>query len=127
VKQRASSVVQRKRRPIFESLEEALLSHQQGRLEEAAQHYEAVLEADDRHFGAVHGLGPFRLQQGRFADSAAQSRSTGIPPRQTTILPSLSRAMAGLTSRSYELPDPVPCVINSLAPRLNRISRSQND
>jgi tetratricopeptide (TPR) repeat protein len=69
VSQRASSAAQRTRRPAFESFEQALASHAQGRLPEAEQLYRRVLETDERHFGAVHGLGLIRLQQARFADA----------------------------------------------------------
>jgi tetratricopeptide (TPR) repeat protein len=69
VRQRTSAIPQRNRRPIFESLGDAISCHKQGQLSEAERHYEAVLEADARHFGAVHGLGLVRLQQGRFADA----------------------------------------------------------
>jgi len=54
---------------VFESFEQALACHAQGRLPEAEELYRCVLEADERHFGAVHGLGLIRLQQGRFADA----------------------------------------------------------
>ncbi len=68
--QRASSIPQRRTvRPLFESFEEALACHQQGRLSEAERLYETVLEADERHFGSVNGLGLVRLQQGRFAEA----------------------------------------------------------
>jgi protein O-GlcNAc transferase len=69
VSQRASSAAQRTRRPAFESFEQALASHAQGRLPEAEQLYRRVLETEERHFGAVHGLGLIRLQQARFADA----------------------------------------------------------
>jgi tetratricopeptide (TPR) repeat protein len=36
---------------------------------EAEQLYQRVIDIDKRHFGAVHGLGLVRLQQGRFADA----------------------------------------------------------
>jgi tetratricopeptide (TPR) repeat protein len=55
---------------VFESFEQALACHALGRLPEAEELYQRVLEADERHFGAVHGLGLIRLQQGRFADAA---------------------------------------------------------
>jgi len=70
----APSSTRRKIPPVFESFEHALASHAQGELTDAEQHYAAVLEADDRHFGAVNGLGLIRLQQGRFADAAALFR-----------------------------------------------------
>jgi protein O-GlcNAc transferase len=69
VSQRASSTIQRTHRPVFESFEQALACHAQGQLPEAEQLYQRVLETDDRHFGAVHGLGLIRLQQGRFGDA----------------------------------------------------------
>jgi tetratricopeptide (TPR) repeat protein len=74
VSQRASSTAQRTRRPAFESFEQALASHAQGRLPEAEQLYRRVLETEERHFGAVHGLGLIRLQQARFADAVSLFR-----------------------------------------------------
>jgi tetratricopeptide (TPR) repeat protein len=38
-------------------------------LPQAEDLYARVLQSDERHFGAVHGLGLIRLQQGRFADA----------------------------------------------------------
>ena len=68
--QRASSIPQRRTvRPLFQSFEEAISCHQQGRLSEAERLYETVLEADERHFGSVNGLGLVRLQQARFAEA----------------------------------------------------------
>jgi protein O-GlcNAc transferase len=69
VSQRASPIPRRDRRPVFEAFEQALACHAQGQLPQAEQLYKMVLEADERHFGAVHGLGLIRLQQGRFADA----------------------------------------------------------
>jgi predicted O-linked N-acetylglucosamine transferase (SPINDLY family) len=54
---------------VFELFETALACHAQGKLAEAEQFYENVIEADNRHFGSIHGLGLIRLQQGRFADA----------------------------------------------------------
>jgi tetratricopeptide (TPR) repeat protein len=54
---------------VFETLEQALACHVQGRLPEAEQLYRCVIETDECHFGAVHGLGLVHLQQGRFADA----------------------------------------------------------
>jgi tetratricopeptide (TPR) repeat protein len=53
-----------------EFFQKATSCHQRGQLPEAERHYRAVLKADDRHFGAIHGLGLIRLQQGRHADAA---------------------------------------------------------
>jgi tetratricopeptide (TPR) repeat protein len=98
VVQRLSSAAQRSRVPVFESFAQALSCHQQGRLAEAAQHYEAVLEADDRHFGAVHGLGLVRLQQGRFADAMPLfRRATKIERRSAEAHHHLAVALTGLS------------------------------
>ncbi len=51
------------------AFQQAILFHNRGRLWEAAQLYEIVLKADDRHFGAVHRLGLLRLQQRKFDDA----------------------------------------------------------
>jgi tetratricopeptide (TPR) repeat protein len=97
VSQGASSSTRRKIPPVFESFEQALASHAQGELTEAEQHYEAVLEADDRHFGAVHGLGLIRLQQERFADAAALfRRATKIERRSAEAHHHMAVALTGL-------------------------------
>ena len=67
--QPASSAAPRTRRPAFELFEQALACHAEGRLPEAERLYRGVLDVDQRHFGAVHGLGLVRLQQARFADA----------------------------------------------------------
>jgi tetratricopeptide (TPR) repeat protein len=54
----------------LKAFEDAVFLHSQGKLQEAAQRYEVVLRADDRHFDALYCLGLIRLQQGRFDDAA---------------------------------------------------------
>jgi tetratricopeptide (TPR) repeat protein len=48
----------------------AIANHRQGRLEDAARLYEAILAIDGAHVGALHNLGLIRSQQGRLADAA---------------------------------------------------------
>ncbi|MDE2475565.1 MAG: tetratricopeptide repeat protein [Alphaproteobacteria bacterium] len=52
-----------------ESVEKASSLHSEGRLREAEQLYQLVLEADPAHFDALFRLGAIRLRQGRFADA----------------------------------------------------------
>jgi tetratricopeptide (TPR) repeat protein len=70
VDQRASSLPHPMTSGQPGAFQQAILFHNRGRLREAAQLYEAVLKADDRHFGAVHRLGLLRLQQRKFGDAA---------------------------------------------------------
>jgi protein O-GlcNAc transferase len=42
--------------------------HQEGKLDQAALHYAAVLKAQPKHFDALHLLGMLRLQQARHAE-----------------------------------------------------------
>lgn len=51
------------------SIDVALRLHQHGKLEEAAQRCAAILEAQPRHFDALHLLGVIRFRQGRLQDS----------------------------------------------------------
>ncbi|MFY9692771.1 MAG: tetratricopeptide repeat protein, partial [Xanthobacteraceae bacterium] len=48
-----------------DAVEQALTLHQQGRFDEAAQIYDAVLAADPNNFDALHLGGVLRHQQGR--------------------------------------------------------------
>src|SRR4029077_17329400 len=74
VTQRASSFTKPRGLGPLQSFQRATAFHAQGRLREAEQLYEAVLEADDRHFDAIYRLGLIRLQQGRFADAGSLFR-----------------------------------------------------
>jgi tetratricopeptide (TPR) repeat protein len=53
----------------LQTFEQAVALHAHGRLWEAAQLYEVVLKANDRHYDAVYRLGLVRLQQGKFGDA----------------------------------------------------------
>lgn len=44
---------------------DATTLHQQGKFEEAARHYSAILAADPRHFDSLHLFGVLRAQQGQ--------------------------------------------------------------
>jgi tetratricopeptide (TPR) repeat protein len=57
-----------------EAFDAALARHRAGRGAEAATLYEAVLEHDPGHFGALHNLGLIRLQQGRLQPAASLLR-----------------------------------------------------
>jgi protein O-GlcNAc transferase len=54
---------------LSQALQQALQSHQQGRLDHAAQRYLAILDARPDHFDARHLLGILRSQQGRDAEA----------------------------------------------------------
>lgn len=51
------------------SLENALAAHRAGRLEEAAQLYRRIIEADGRNFPALHMLGFLEGQRGRYDEA----------------------------------------------------------
>jgi protein O-GlcNAc transferase len=59
-------------RPLqrHEAFRQALALHDQGRQLESENLYQMVLAADDRHFGALNGMGLLRLQQSKFEDAA---------------------------------------------------------
>src|SRR5262245_5683670 len=50
---------------LLQALQQAIQFHQQGRLDEAAQSYQAILTAQPDCFDAKHFLGLLRYQQGR--------------------------------------------------------------
>src|SRR5712692_6797845 len=53
----------------------ALRLHQEGKLDQAALHYAAILEAQPSHFDAMHLLGVVRLQQGRHTEGLDKIQS----------------------------------------------------
>ena len=79
------------------SLQEAAALHNQGRLREAEQGYQIVLDADNRNFDALYRLGLIRLQQGRFGDAASQFRSAiKVDRRSADAHHHLAVALSGL-------------------------------
>jgi tetratricopeptide (TPR) repeat protein len=50
-------------------LEQSLSYHQQGRLREALETYQRVLNSDPNHFEALHGIGILFGQLGRFEEA----------------------------------------------------------
>jgi tetratricopeptide (TPR) repeat protein len=68
----------------------ALELHRQGKLAEAEQLYQGVLELDRHHLGSLHNLGLVRLQQGRLQEAASLLRRfTDLEPREATAHNSL--------------------------------------
>ena len=51
------------------SLQQALLCHRQGRLQEALGNYQQVLDADPANFEALHGVGILYGQLGHFDEA----------------------------------------------------------
>src|SRR5262245_49766598 len=54
----------------LQTFQRAIAFHEQGRLWEAEQLYQAILRAEPRHFAALYRLGLLCLQQQRFEDAA---------------------------------------------------------
>lgn len=66
---------------IEQSLRSGFAAQQQGRLREAAEHYEQVLAQDPVHFDATHMLGVVQYHRGRFAAALRLlTRATGLRP-----------------------------------------------
>jgi tetratricopeptide (TPR) repeat protein len=79
------------------TLHEAAAFHNQGRLREAEQGYQIVLDADDRNFDALYRLGLIRLQQGRFGDGASLfRRAIKVDRRSADAHHHLAVALSGL-------------------------------
>ncbi|MFT3733575.1 MAG: tetratricopeptide repeat protein [Rhodocyclaceae bacterium] len=57
--------------PFAARLAQALDAHQQGRLDEAEQHYNAILQAQPAHFDALHYYGVLHMQSRRMASGVA--------------------------------------------------------
>src|ERR1700683_450131 len=96
-----------KQRPhTARSIERALTLHRQGRLDDAAQIYDAVLGADPNHFDALHLGGVLRHQQGRSADALrlvaaalkARPGSADVLTNYGVILDALKRHEEALAS-----------------------------
>jgi len=65
----------------FAQLQRGIALHRQGRFAEAEALYQAILQADPRHFDALHLLGVLALQAGRAADAAtAISQALAVNP-----------------------------------------------
>jgi tetratricopeptide (TPR) repeat protein len=76
---------------------EAVALHDRGRLGEAEQRYESVLQADSRHFQALCRLGLIRLQQGRFGDAVSLfRRAIKVERRSAYAQLHLGAALAGV-------------------------------
>ena len=78
-------------------LQQAVLLHDQGRLREAEQLYQAVLLRDNRHFGALCCMGQLQLQQRLFADAErCFRRAVKINKRSADAFQYLAFAQTGL-------------------------------
>jgi tetratricopeptide (TPR) repeat protein len=73
-----------------QAFDAALGLHRQGKLAEAEQLYEGVLELDRQHLGSLHNLGLIRLQQGRLQQAASLLRRvTDLQPHEASAHNSL--------------------------------------
>jgi tetratricopeptide (TPR) repeat protein len=71
--------------------------HQAGRLQEACQVYEAVLDADPEHFQALHLLGVACIQSGNLeAGADLIERALQVRPKDGPALGNLATALNGL-------------------------------
>jgi tetratricopeptide (TPR) repeat protein len=74
-----------------QALDEAIAAHQAGRLDEAARHYQAVLERFPEHAAANHNLGVVFAQSGRLSRAAGCfERAVGSAPQDITCWRSLA-------------------------------------
>jgi tetratricopeptide (TPR) repeat protein len=82
---------------LAQRLQQGLRLHQQGRLDEAAMHYVAVLGVQRDNFDAVHLFGVARLQQGRHAEAVGHIQSAlKLNPESAEAWSNLGVALAGL-------------------------------
>jgi|HubBroStandDraft_1064217.scaffolds.fasta_scaffold00033_30 protein O-GlcNAc transferase len=87
---------------VGDELRRAMALHQQGRLDEAARIYRAVLDRDPGDLNALHLLGALRLQQGRAAEALALiGRALAAAPAVAFIHSSYGNALKAL-GRSSE-------------------------
>jgi len=78
-------------------LEQALALHRQGRLDDAALGYEAVLRAHPKHFDALHFLGRLRFRQGRLDESQKLlRRALNQQPQSAEANHALGQVLAAL-------------------------------
>jgi tetratricopeptide (TPR) repeat protein len=83
---------------------EAVALHDRGRLGEAAQRYESVLQVDGRHFQALCRLGLICLQQGRFGDAVSLfRRAVKVERRSAYAHLHLGAALAGIKNHEEAL------------------------
>ena len=61
--------MQKKQANLSQALKEAVQLHQEGKLDQAALRYRAILNAQPNHFDAMHLLGVVRFQQGLYAEA----------------------------------------------------------
>ena len=113
--------------------QDAVSLQQQGRLEEAARCYEAILAADAGHFDALHRLGVLRGRQGRLAEAAqllrrAARRNPGSAPALNNLgmtLNLLKRPEAALAplERAITLTPEYAIAHNNLGTALEALGR----
>ena len=85
-------------RTLGQTLQEAFLLHQQGKLSEAGRRYKAILKLDASNFNALHMLGVICVQQGRHADAAKLIREAlKHNPYSAEAHSNLGHALLGLS------------------------------
>ena len=87
-------------------LADAVRLHQEGRLEEAARHYAAILKAQPRNFDGLRLLGILRYQQGRHAEALDKIQSA------LKLRPTDAEALANLALVLGELARPEAALAN---------------
>src|SRR5262249_13820102 len=78
-------------------LSQAMASHQDGRLAEAAQSYRAILQRSPAHFDSLHLLGVVHYQRGAYDQAIAQiDAALRINPRSAAAHSNRGVALAAL-------------------------------
>ena len=76
---------------------QASMFHRHGRISEAEALYQAILEAEPDHFGALHRLGLVRAQQGRPAEAARLiGKAVELNPKSAEAHNNLGNALVAL-------------------------------
>jgi FkbM family methyltransferase len=98
----AKAAVRNKRVNLVQALDQALTLHHDGKFDEAARQYAAVLKVEPRNFDALHLLGIARFQQGRHAEAIERVKAAlKLQPSNAEALSNLGLILAQM-NRSEE-------------------------
>lgn len=120
---------------LIKLFREAAALHQQGKLDEAAQRYAAILSTELCHFAALHRLGVLRVQQGRLAEAETLlRRAIDCNPSSASAHSNLGMTLNLLERHQEAIPllkqaialDPqAPLAHNNLGNALQALGRDQ--